>query len=116
MKLSPSCPKYISRDYPEQAQNWPEFVREVEGFKNLISSDLGLNDKWAACCKWWKEFPSGGRPSESHGGQTSCHYYTPKRFPWAIFGRSVSMLQRSVYISIETSDCDIHNLAEYIEE
>jgi hypothetical protein len=115
-KLPASCPKYIFRDYPEHAANWPEFCREVEGFKNLISADLSRADKWSTCSKWWKEFPNSGRHSESHGGHSSCFYYTPKRFPWAIFGRSASMLQRSVYISMEASDCDIRTVAEYCED
>ena len=116
MKLSKACPKYISRDYPSSAENWNEFLREVEGFQNLINADLSSLNKWRACSNWWRNFPNGGPVNESHGRGVSTYYYAPKSFPWAIFGRSSSMMQRAVYISMETSDGDIKTVAEYVED
>ena len=116
MKLSKTCPKYISRDYPSSSENWNEFLREVEGFENLVNSDLTTQEKWVACSNWWRDFPNGGRVNESHGRGVSTYYYAPKRFPWAIFGRSSSALQRSVYISIETSDCDVKTMVEFVQD
>lgn len=116
MNLSKTCPKYISRDYPSSAENWNEFLREVEGFEKLVNSDLSNVDKWTACANWFRNFVDGGSISESHGRGVSTYYYAPKRFPWAIFGRSSSTLQRSVYISIETSDCDVKTIAEFIQD
>ncbi len=114
MKLQNECPKYIARDYPKQASNWPQFVREAEGFAALAASDLSAIDKWKACCDWWQSWQAP--VNESHSGSTSTFYKVPALFPWAIFGRSTGTLQRSVYISMETSDCDVKTGAEMLQD
>ena len=108
------APLYIVRDYPEQSKNWPQFVREVEGFENLLSSDLPPADMWKAVASWFLRWESP--VNEHHGRGSSTFYKVPKEYPWAIFGRSHSTLQRSVYISMESSNCDVRTLAEFTQD
>lgn len=114
MKLQNKCPKYIQRDYPEQAKNWPDFVSDCNSFQAMANQNEKNPAVWSLCCEWWNRWQAP--VNESHARGTSTHYKVPKQYPWCIIGKSVSMLSRSVYVSMECSDGDVQTVAEMMQD